>query len=736
MLLFAKIFVGAAEETNSSAIVENLFAEPFPTTNAAVKLLPALDVRSYRIEGNSILPPRDFGMLSNFTGQVDLPRVREGLDKLQAHYRNLGFSNVTVTLPEQKITNSTVRVKIIESETEIASETNLTAAITNLFAAPKPTIEIRGYRIEGNTALPPEEFSFLTNYTGQMDFAQIREGMGKLQLRYRDLGFPTISVALPQQKLTNGIVRVKIIEGRLNDIIVEGNRYYSSNNIVRALPSLTTNILLNAKWFQSELDRANLNQDRQIYPVIAPGLEPGTTELTLKVKDQFPFHGHMEINDKSTPNTPLLRLDTAVQYDNLWQLNHQVGFDYNFSPQEMKTGNYNFYDQPMVASYSGYYRVPLGFRRGLRDDYENLPVTFGYDEVTHRFNLPPATGNPELIFFASRSVSDTPVRYGPKTILFTNLTEDVYARSAERDLTFNDDLGAKLTIPVREFWQIQSSLQIGLDYKSYAANGYSTNLTTFDLYGLNPFDPTQRGSLITSSTVPLPTNTRTALYYLPISLGWVAARPDNYGSFSFNYNQNIFLSSLASARSDFQTIALSPEAGGNYTTVNAGLIRLQNLPDNWSAVLNVNGQWASEPVIGNEQFALGGTSGVRGYQEGENYGDSGWRALFDLRAPAVNVGYFPTPSGDVPANLRCSWFMDYGQIYLYQRPGVFSGHLNQWGTGLGFFLTAGEHFSARLTLAWALEKNAEESAVKPSAVPPVQTPAGEARAYFSIGYQF
>jgi outer membrane protein assembly factor BamA len=348
-------------------------------------------------------------------------------------------------------------------------------------------------------------------------------------------------------------------------------------------------------------------------------------------------------------------------------------------------------------------------------------VTFGYDEVTHRFNLPPATGNPELIFFASRSVSDTPVRYGTKTILFTNITEDVYARSAERDLTFNDDMGMKLTIPVREFLQVRSSLQVSLDYKSYEANGYSTNLTTFDLYSLNPFDPTQRGSLITSSTVPLPTNTRDTLYYLPVSLGWLASRPDKYGSFSFSYNQNIFLSPLASARSDFQTVAGSTEAGGNYTTINAGLVRLQNLPGGWSTILNANGQWSSAPLISNEQFELGGTSGVRGYREGEVYGDTGWRVLFDLRAPPVNAGYFPMAGGDVPAYLRCSWFMDYGEAYYLDQPAMPA--IRQWGTGVGFFLTASEHFDARLTLGYAL-------------LGTPATPVGSIQAYFSIGLQF
>jgi hemolysin activation/secretion protein len=58
---------------------------------------------------------------------------------------------------------------------------------------------------------------------------------------------------------------------------VTGNRYFSTNNVRRALPSLRTNVLLNTRWLQPELDRANANADRQIYPVVSPGPEPGTT---------------------------------------------------------------------------------------------------------------------------------------------------------------------------------------------------------------------------------------------------------------------------------------------------------------------------------------------------------------------------------------------------------------------------------------------------------------------------
>jgi len=518
LIASANIFNGLAEETNAPAVVEDLFAAPLPAVSSPPpKLRPSLDVRTYRIEGNTALPPETFGVLSNYAGKVDLSRVREGLDKLQSIYNDSGFSNVSVTLPEQKFTNGLIRIQIIEANPAV--ETDLATAITNLFAAPKPTIAIRGYQIDGNTALPPGEFDLLTNYIGDLDFAKMREGLGKMQLRYRELGFPTISVTLPQQKLTNGIVHVKVVEGRLSDIVIAGNRFYSTANIQRALPSLTTNILLNTKWFQPELDAANQNRDRQIYPVISPGPEPGTTELELKVKDRLPLHGRVEVNDKSSPGAPLLRVDTALQYGNLWQREHQIGFDYNFSPQDYKPDGsvHGFYDLPLVTSYSAFYRLPLGGGGNRREDLDRQPVTFGFDEVSHKFNLPPPAARPDITFYASRSASATPVRYGPLSIIFTNTLANISSQFGQQNFTFNDNLGARLTIPLREFAGVRSAVSIGADFKSYDAPTFSTNLTYFSLYALDTFG---HPVLVTNETISLPSNSRADLSYIPLSIGW------------------------------------------------------------------------------------------------------------------------------------------------------------------------------------------------------------------------
>ena len=93
--------------------------------------------------------------------------------------------------------------------------------------------------------------------------------------------------------------KLRVFEGRLEEITVVNNRYFSSNNILRALPSLHADMMLTRPIFEAELDRANANQDRQIYPAIEPGLIEGTSALKLTVKDRFPLHAKVELNSKT-----------------------------------------------------------------------------------------------------------------------------------------------------------------------------------------------------------------------------------------------------------------------------------------------------------------------------------------------------------------------------------------------------------------------------------------------------
>jgi hemolysin activation/secretion protein len=279
--------------------------------------------------------------------------------------------------------------------------------------------------------------------------------------------------------------------------------------------------------------------------------------------------------------------------------------------------------------------------------------------------------------------------------------------------------GARFTLPLREFSGVRSSLSFGIEAKNWQSQNNSTNLTYFQLYALDPFG---NRVLEGSQTIPLPTSTSETLTYAPLELGWSGSWTDSRGSTAFSLGQNLFLPFLESSRSGFEQAAGSLQAGGFFTTVNGMMAREQSLPGGWSASLKANGQYASEPLPTNEQFALGGAAGVRGYEDGEEYGNSGWQTQFDLRAPVATVNRLPNSHGPKQMRFRASVFMDYGENWR-TASGAGDERTDQWGTGFGVFMTAGEHFDARFTIAWAL----------------LDTPlsqAGNARAYFRVGFQF
>ncbi len=599
--------------------------------------------------------------------------------------------------------------KVESAETPPAAKTNF------------PTFEVKGYLVTGNTILPQKQVDeIMGKHTGPaLTLEALQKATADLELTYHRLGFVTVGVALPRQRLTNGIVRVQVTEGKLVAILVKGNHYYSSNNVLRALPGLATNVLLSSKWLQPELDRANINKDRQIYPKLIPGPDPGTTALELTVKDRLPFHGHVEINNKGTPGTPELRMDSGLEYNNLWQLNHQLGLDYNFSPTDVKpAGNtQRFYDQPLVSSYSAFYRMPFGTGGNLRESYERKPLGYGYDEVTHRFNLPPASGSPELVVYASRSTTDAGSRLGAVTPITDSQTLTVTDQTAERNPSVTQNIGTRFILPLGQWRGVQSSVNFGFDFKTFYIESLATNTTTVAEYTTN-VPPT----LIFSQAVALSKNSGNEIDYVPLSLGWSGSRQDALGQTTLGLNGSLFLSELSSTDGKIQAVAGSTGAGGNFGVVNFNFSREEKLPGNWSLLLRANGQWASEPLINNEQFGIGGTGGVRGYREGEAYGDTGWRTLFDARTPLIGVAGFPYKGETIPASLRFSWFMDYGEVsHLGQNAAPTS---REWGTGMGVFYTLGQHVDARAAVGWALIDA------------PPQIKAGTAQGHLSFGVQF
>ena len=576
-----------------------------------------------------------------------------------------------------------------------------------------PHFDVEKYLVMGNSVLTPKTIGMtLTNIDGafgtNVSFDGVSTVRDQLQNAYQKRGYVTVSVAVPKQTLTNNTVKVQVTEGRLADIIVKGNHYFSSNNVMRALPSLHTNMLLNGPVFNAELSRANANQDRQIYPVIEPGPDPGTSELVLGVKDRLPLHAKLELNNESSPGTPDLRINSSAVYDNLWQMEHSLGVQYGFSPQDYKHGDaWNYYDRPFVANYSAFYRLPLGNPQPVEDTIANNPDSFGYSEATHKFNLPPISSQAELTIYANRSTIDPGVQNLSGSQIYNSTAVNINESDVQQDITINEAMGFRLNKTLPEMDDVFSTVSGGMDFKIYSTASYKTNI--FNFYQITyKSDGSPNPPIISSVYSPVPV-TIGYVQYLPLALHYDGTLRGMFGvaTLGLDVSGNAWYSGSLSNLQTF--ITHSTMSSGHWVTLDPSLTWVMVPRTNWVLTIRANGQWASEPLISSEQFGAGGVNSVRGYHEGEVFGDNGWHFSIEQQTPPHTVGMV---YGNVPLTVRGSIYMDYARTFLIDPQGR-PGSTALWGTGFGATASIGSHWDARFLFSLPVLSAGTTSAWQP-----------------------
>lgn len=202
--------------------------------------------------------------------------------------------------------------------------------------ASKPAFFIKAFDVSGNSLLNRADIELaIYPYLGAgKSLDDVEHARSDLEKAYHSAGFATVLVNLPEQRVSDGVIKFEVVESRIGKVMVSGSRYFSIDDIRSSVPSLQTGSHLNIKQAREELNDLNrLSPHRSITPILKPGKRPGTVDVNLRVKDEFPAKTSIEINDRYTANTSKTRLWLNAGYDNLWQKNHAINLQYQTSPE-------------------------------------------------------------------------------------------------------------------------------------------------------------------------------------------------------------------------------------------------------------------------------------------------------------------------------------------------------------------------------------------------------------------
>lgn len=165
-------------------------------------------------------------------------------------------------------------------------------------------VSVREFRFSGNTVFKADELAEIAApYTNRVITSEeLDELRQALTLHYVERGFINSGAVIPDQRVTDGVVEIRIVEGRLTDIEVEGletlrPEFVSERIALGAGPPLNVDelqrrlrILLDSPFIE------RINAD------LRPGDQPGDARLTAQVKEGRRYDLELGLDNHVSPS--------------------------------------------------------------------------------------------------------------------------------------------------------------------------------------------------------------------------------------------------------------------------------------------------------------------------------------------------------------------------------------------------------------------------------------------------
>jgi hemolysin activation/secretion protein len=214
------------------------------------------------------------------------------------------------------------------------------------------TLTVKRFEVVGSTVFSREQFAkVLAPFTNKpIAFAQLLQARTVISELYIKNGYITSGAYIPPQILTSGVVKIQVVEGGLEDIVVTGTRRLN-RNYVRSRLALATSPPLKRERLLEALQLLQQNPLIQnLSAELAAGSRPGTSVLSITVREAKSFNTQVVLDNGRSPSVGSFRRRLQINEANL------LGLGDNLSVGYTNTDGSNSFD----ASYT----LPLNPRNG------------------------------------------------------------------------------------------------------------------------------------------------------------------------------------------------------------------------------------------------------------------------------------------------------------------------------------------------------------------------------------
>ncbi|WP_375509735.1 ShlB/FhaC/HecB family hemolysin secretion/activation protein [uncultured Nostoc sp.] len=231
------------------------------------------------------------------------------------------------------------------------------------------TIVVERFEVIGSTVFSAEELAQATaEFTKRpISPTQLFQARSKITELYVKNGYITSGALIPPQTIQSGVVKIQVVEGKLEDIQVTGTRRLNPNYVHSRL-AIATSAPLNRQRLLEALQLLQLNPlIKNVTAELSAGSQTGTSLLEVKISEAKTFSGQIILDNGRSPSVGSFRRGLRLNEANLLGLGDGLSLGYT------NTDGSNSFD----ASYT----LPLNPRNGT--------LSFNYGTTSSHVIEPP-----------------------------------------------------------------------------------------------------------------------------------------------------------------------------------------------------------------------------------------------------------------------------------------------------------------------------------------------------------
>lgn len=189
----------------------------------------------------------------------------------------------------------------------------------------------------------------------EVTLAELQQLTAHIDAAYQARHIVTAEAIIPPQDVSQGVVHVRLIEGRIGRTTVSGNTSTRTRYIEGRL-RLEPEALVDLDRLESAMVRFNRTNDAQVRASLKPGAETGTTDFQIDVTEPRRDDLRLTLDDLGSPPTGRTRLTAAYLHHSLFGCNDDFSLsDTKAQGQNSTAVGYGF----PVNTWGG--RLDLGF---------------------------------------------------------------------------------------------------------------------------------------------------------------------------------------------------------------------------------------------------------------------------------------------------------------------------------------------------------------------------------------